>query len=91
MIERRMTMKKDSHNRVSPEEMVLIEYLMAFLPADREDASAILKTSQNIQDDLSEMCEISINQITSIMRDTGYHILVDEDNRPKWVMMRQPR
>lgn len=84
-------MKKDSPNQVSSEEMVLIEYLMAFLPADREDASAILKTSQSIQDDLSEMCEISINQITSIMRDTGYHILVDEDNLPKWVMMRQPR
>lgn len=91
MIERRLTMKKDSPNQVSPEEMVLIEYLMAFLPADREDASAILKSSQSIQDDLSEMCEISINQITSIMRDTGYHILVDEDNLPKWVMMRQPR
>lgn len=84
-------MKKDNGKQVSPEEMVLIEYLMAFLPAERNSENAILKTSQNIQDDLSDMCEISINQITSVMRDTGYHIIVDEDNRPKWMMARQTR
>ncbi|MDC7147552.1 hypothetical protein [Bacteroides ovatus] len=84
-------MKTGNKEQVSPEEMVLIEYLMAFLPAERNSENAILKTSQNIQDDLSDMCEISINQITSVMRDTGYHIIVDEDNRPKWVMARQTR
>lgn len=84
-------MKTGNKEQVSPEEMVLIEYLMAFLPAERNSENAILKTSQNIQDDLSDMCEISINQITSVMRDTGYHIIVDEDNRPKWMMARQTR
>lgn len=84
-------MKTGNKQQASPEEMVLIEYLMAFLPAERNSENAILKTSQNIQDDLSDMCEISINQITSVMRDTGYHIIVDEDNRPKWVMARQTR
>lgn len=84
-------MKKDNGKQVSPEEMVLIEYLMAFLPAEKNNENVILKTSQDIQDDLSDMCEISINQITSVMRDTGYHIIVDEDNRPKWVMMKQTR
>lgn len=76
------------NNPISPEETVLIEYLMAFLPAE-QDEHAVLKTSQDIQDDLSEMCEISINQITTVMRDTGYHIKVDEDNRPKWVMSKK--
>lgn len=84
-------MKTGNEQQASPEEMVLIEYLMSFLPAERNSENAILKTSQNIQDDLSDMCEISINQITSVMRDTGYHIIVDEDNRPKWVMARQTR
>lgn len=84
-------MKTGNKEQVSPEEMVLIEYLMVFLPAERNSENAILKTSQNIQDDLSDMCEISINQITSVMRDTGYHIIVDEDNRPKWMMARQTR
>lgn len=84
-------MKTGNKEQVSPEEMVLVEYLMAFLPAERNSENAILKTSQNIQDDLSDMCEISINQITSVMRDTGYHIIVDEDNCPKWVMARQTR
>lgn len=82
---------KDNGKQVSPEETVLIEYLMAFLPAEKNNENIMLKTSQDIQDDLSDMCEISINQITSVMRDTGYHIIVDEDNRPKWVMMKQTR
>lgn len=84
-------MKKDNGKLVSPEEMVLIEYLMAFLPAEKNNENVILKTSQDIQDDLSDMCEISINQITSVMRDTGYHIIVDEDSCPKWVMTKQTR
>lgn len=82
-------MTKQTNNKPSPEEMVLIEYLMAFLPAEPNEDNVILKTSQDIQDDLSDMCEISINQITSVMRDTNYHIKVDEDNRPKWVMTKK--
>lgn len=82
-------LKSNNEKETSPEEMVLIEYLMAFLPAEPNEENIILKTSQDIQDDLSDMCEISINQITSVMRDTNYHIKVDEDNRPKWVMSKK--
>lgn len=77
------------NKQIEAEKQVLIEYLEAFLPADRHDENGvILKTTQEIQDDLTDMVELSLNDIASMMRDTGYHVHVDEDNRPKWMMMR---
>lgn len=84
-------MKNNSaSNQSRVEEYVLIEYLMVFLPADQPDGDGVLlKSTQDIQDDLSDMVELSLNDIASTMRDTGYHIHVDSDNRPKWMMMRR--
>ena len=82
-------MKKNKEKQCSPEEEVLLEYLMAFLPADGNEEDIMLKSSQDIQDDLSDMVEIGINQITSIMRDTNYRIKIDADDRPKWMMLRK--
>lgn len=82
-------MAKNKKSPVSVEEQVLIEYLITFLPADQADREGIiLKSTQDIQDDLSDMVELSLNDISSVMRDTGYHIHVDEDNRPRWMMVR---
>ena len=78
-------MKKSE--KINPEEAVLIEYLQSYLPADKNDKDIILKSSQSIADDLSEMVELTLNQITSVMLDTGYHSVVDDDGRPKWLMM----
>ena len=58
-------------NQSRVEEYVLIEYLMAFLPADQPDGDdVLLKSTQDIQDDLSDMVELSLNDIASTMRDT---------------------
>lgn len=78
-------MKKSE--KINPEEAVLIEYLQSYLPADKNDEDVILKSSQSIADDLSEMVELTLNQITSVMLDTGYHSVIDGDGRPKWLMM----
>ncbi len=78
-------MKKSE--KINPEEAVLIEYLQSYLPADKNDKDITLKSSQSIADDLSEMVELTLNQITSVMLDTGYHSIVDGDGRPKWLMM----
>lgn len=86
MTERRRRMKKNK--RVSIEEDVLIEYLMSFLPAEDGEEGMILKSSQAIQDDLADMVDISLNQISSVMRDTGYKLKVDLDLVPKWMMLR---
>lgn len=82
-------MKKNNQERVSVEEDILLQYLMSFLPADGDEDNIILKSTQTIQDDLSEMVELSLNQISSVMRDTGYKIKVDEDLLPKWMMLRK--
>lgn len=77
----------DSARNSDPAEVVLIEYLQTYLPAEKKDDDKILKTSQDIADDLSEMVELTLNQITTIMLDIGYHSMVDKDGRPKWMMM----
>lgn len=77
----------DSARNLDPAEVVLIEYLQTYLPAEKKDDDKILKTSQDIADDLSEMVELTLNQITTIMLDIGYHSMVDKDGRPKWMMM----
>lgn len=80
---------KKNNNQVSIEEDILIQYLMSFLPADGNEENIMLKSTQNIQDDLADMVEISLNQISSVMRDTGYKVKVDEDLLPKWMMLRK--
>lgn len=82
-------MRKNKDNQVSIEEDILIQYLMSFLPADGNEENIMLKSTQNIQDDLADMVEISLNQISSVMRDTGYKVKVDEDLLPKWMMLRK--
>lgn len=82
-------MKENKDNQVSIEEDILIQYLMSFLPADGNEENIMLKSTQNIQDDLADMVEISLNQISSVMRDTGYKVKVDEDLLPKWMMLRK--
>ena len=72
----------------STEVKVLIQYLEAFLPADDTDTDVLLKSSQDIQDDLSEMVEVSIGDISKEMLSCGYKIQVDADNKPKWRMIR---
>lgn len=80
-------MKKQKKETVSPEETILIEYLQTYLPADKKEKDVMLKTSQAIADDLAEMVELTLNQITSTMIDIGYHSIIDADGRPKWLMM----
>lgn len=67
---------------------VLLQYLESFLPADDKDTDVILKSSQDIQDDLSVMVDISLRDISKEMLACGYKIEVDADNKPKWRMVR---
>lgn len=80
-------MNDKPEKKTDPEEVVLIEYLQTYLPVKKKDENRILKTSQDIADDLSEMVELTLNQIATIMIDTGYHSMIDKDGRPKWMMM----
>ena len=66
----------------------LLQYLESFLPADDKDTDVILKSSQDIQDDLSVMVDISLRDISKEMLACNYKIEVDADNKPKWRMVR---
>lgn len=68
---------------------ILIAYLTDFLPADAGDETAIFKSSRDIQDDLEEMCEIPVSDISTEMLNCGYNIVTDADDKPKWLMSRK--
>lgn len=68
---------------------ILIDYLEVFLPADTYDGNSVLKSSRDIQEDLEDMCEIPIQDISSEMLLCGYSIVVDDDYKPKWLMSRK--
>lgn len=68
---------------------ILLAYLSDFLPADADDNTSFLKSSREIQDDLEEMCEISVSDISTEMLNCNYNIVTDDDNKPKWLMSRK--
>jgi len=69
--------------------VVLAGYLRSFIPAvNAEDEHLVLKSSLQIQDDLSHMVDIGLNDIAEEMVAIGYQVMVDEDGLPKWMMSR---
>lgn len=68
---------------------ILISYLEDFLPADKRDGDTFLKSSREIQEDLEDMCEIPVQDISEEMLNCGYNIVVDDDHKPKWLMTRK--
>ena len=69
--------------------VVLAGYLQSFIPATGvEGENLVLKTSQQIQDDLSTMVDITLNDIAEEMVSIGYQVKLDEDGLPKWMMNR---
>lgn len=68
---------------------ILIAYLTKYLPADADDDTAFLKSSREIQDDLEEMCDISVSDISTEMLKCNYQIVTDDDNKLKWLMSRK--
>jgi hypothetical protein len=55
----------------------------------KESDSVIYKTSQQIQDELSDMAEISINQIAATLVELNYKLTIGPDGRPAWMMQRR--
>ena len=70
-------------------EHILIQYLGNYLPADDSENDIILKTSQDIADDLSTMAELELNGIAITMLETGYKTRLDEDGLVKWALSRK--
>lgn len=65
---------------------ILLGYLEHYLPAFDQDERVILKSSQDIADDLADIVELDINTIAEEMAPT-YQLRFDEGGTPKWAMM----
>ena len=75
--------------RLPASSVVLAGYLQSFIPAmGADNEHLVLKSSQQIQDDLSHMVDIGLNDIAEEMVAIGYQVMVDEDGLPKWMMSR---
>lgn len=86
MTERRQNMATD---KIEFDKYILLSYFQEYLPVDKESDSVIYKTSQQIQDELSDMAEISINQIAATLVELDYELTIGPDGRPAWMMQRR--
>lgn len=78
---------KNNKRPLPASSVVLAGYLQSFIPATgAEGDNLVLKTSQQIQDDLSTMVDITLNDIAEEMVSIGYKVKLDEDGLPKWMM-----
>lgn len=66
------------------EEMIVVRYIESLLTHDSEKPSEI--TTQQIQDNVSEMAEIEINHIAKIMFDCGFEVGRGSDGNPCWII-----
>ena len=78
-----------ANKKVEFDKYILYRYFQEYLPADKVTDDVIYKTSQQIQDELSDMAEISINDIARAMVDWGYELTISPDGRPAWIMLRK--
>ena len=86
MTERRQIMATD---KIKFDKYILIRYFQEYLPVEQGSENVIYKTSQQIQDELSEMADISINQIAATMVELQYKLTIGPDGRPAWMMLRK--
>ena len=64
---------------------ILQQYLSKYVPADIDTATT-LKTSQEIVEELSEVMEVTINEVASIMAENGYKVIHSRNGRLGWAM-----
>ena len=74
-------------DKIKFDKYILIRYFQEYLPVEQESENVIYKTSQQIQDELSEMAEI--NQIAATMVELKYKLTIGPDGRPAWMMLRR--
>ncbi len=81
---------KNNDRPLKASSVVLAGYLQSYLPAlNADDENLVLKSTQEIQDDLSQMVDIELNEIAEEMVSIGYQVKLDDDGLPKWMMARR--
>lgn len=69
---------------------VLEGYLKGWAPADAPGAGTILKTSQEIANDLEDMADIDAGTVADIMAQLGFRAHVEMYGPHGWMMRRDP-
>lgn len=75
----------ENNTITAAEESILQQYLSRYAPAENTDTNIILRTSQDIVEDLAEVMEISINEVANLLASQGYQI-GHKDGRLGWAM-----
>lgn len=69
--------------------LVLRQYCEQWPPAKEVMDDTVFKTSQQIQDELSEIVDMSINDIACDLLNQGYKIAINPEGKPAWIMQRK--
>lgn len=66
---------------------VLASFLSNYVPADINDDKVLTMTSADIRDEVSDMVEMRVDEVTRIMIEYNYQIIIGADHRPYWAML----
>lgn len=69
---------------------ILEGYLKGWTPAESPGHGTILKTSQEIADELEDMVDIDTCSVASIMSQLGFRVHYDDAGPHGWMMRRDP-
>ena len=83
--------KRTTQNASIPGYCYVLEgYLKGWVPADAPGSGTILKTSQEIVDELDDMVSIDTVSVASIMSQLGFRTHYDANGPHGWMMRRDP-
>ena len=65
---------------------IILRYCQEFLPIEEKTDRVIFKTSQDIQDELSLMVDVTVDYIAQVMVELGYELTISPEGHPAWMM-----
>lgn len=73
-------------DNTSTAEYILAQYLGKYSPADDNDTHVLVKTTQDIIDELAEVVDLEINAVADVLHAEGYKIIHGKDGRLGWAL-----
>lgn len=65
---------------------IILQYCDGFHQIYTVSEKVVYKSSQDIQDELSTIADISLDDIASVFVELGYKLVVAPDGRPAWML-----
>ena len=71
--------------------IILAQYMAQFMMTDSIRTPGVeLKTTDDIINDLSSMCELEPNDVATLLVNSGFKTYHDADGRHGWMLVRRP-